>query len=166
MQPVSGGDQEWPPFVAQEQAVIAFARTDDSILLIYKKRGLGHGKVNGPGGRLESGETPVDAALRETSEEVGLALRNPREHATLQFRFTDGYCLEVFVFVTREWSGEVVETDEAEPLWTPISEIPYDRMWADDRIWLPHVLADRYVEGRFIFDGDTMRYAHVVVREP
>ena len=29
-------------------------------------------------------------------------------------------------------------------------------MWADDRVWLPLMLAGRTFTGRFLFDGDTM----------
>ena len=52
--------------------MILFVLDGDQILLIDKKRGLGHGKVNGPGGRLEPGESAYQAAVRETREEVGL----------------------------------------------------------------------------------------------
>jgi 8-oxo-dGTP diphosphatase len=52
--------------------------------------------------------------------------------------------------------GEPRETDEAAPLWVPQDRIPYDRMWADDRIWMPEFLAGRRFSGRFLFDGDRM----------
>jgi 8-oxo-dGTP diphosphatase len=29
-------------------------------------------------------------------------------------------------------------------------------MWADDRVWLPLLLAGRRFSGRFLFDGDAM----------
>ena len=48
------------------------------------------------------------------------------------------------------------ETDEAIPCWTDRTAIPWDRMSADDRLWLPHVLEGRDVDGRFVFDGDAM----------
>ena len=68
----------------------------------------------------------------------------------------DGYLLRVYVFVTETFVGSAVETDEALPFWCPVDEIPYARMWADDEYWLPEVLAGRYVEGWFRFDGDEM----------
>jgi 8-oxo-dGTP pyrophosphatase MutT (NUDIX family) len=36
------------------------------------------GEISFPGGRLEIGETPVDAALRETHEEIGIAPSDAR----------------------------------------------------------------------------------------
>lgn len=158
------GDDGWSGFKPREHAVILFVLTGDQILLIDKKRGLGHGKVNGPGGRLEPGESPYEAAVRETREEVGLVVARLTEQALLQFVFTNGYTLEVTVFTTVSYSGEMMETDEARPFWCKRSEIPYGRMWADDRIWLPKVLAEEYVHGRFVFDDDVLLQSAISVR--
>ena len=148
-----------------EHAVILFVRDRGRILLIDKKRGLGAGKVNGPGGRVEAGETPAEAAVRETREEVGLEVRDPVEAAQLAFEFTDGLRLHVTVYLATTYGGTLVETDEAAPFWEDERAIPYDRMWADDRLWLPDVLAGRYVEGRFGFDDDSMLWSELSVRE-
>jgi 8-oxo-dGTP diphosphatase len=152
----------WPDFTPRERAVITFITEGERILLIHKKRGLGHGKVNGPGGRLEDGESPLEAAVRETREEVGLSIGEAREVALLQFAFTDGYSLEATVFLSSSYSGTPVETDEARPFWVRRSEIPYDRMWADDILWLPRVLDGEYVRGQFLFDEDEMLESSVV----
>jgi 8-oxo-dGTP pyrophosphatase MutT (NUDIX family) len=42
-----------------------------------KKRGFGHGKYNGFGGKVELNETIMDAAIRETNEECGIVPINP-----------------------------------------------------------------------------------------
>jgi 8-oxo-dGTP diphosphatase len=152
---------DWQAFVPAERAVIVFVRNRNHVLLIHKKRGLGAGKVNGPGGRLEPRETPEEAAIRETHEEVGLQIADLHERAHLQFAFLDGYLLEVYVFVTRVFQGTLVETDEALPFWCHQDEIPYDKMWADDALWLPHALNGRRVWGRFVFDQDEMRWHEV-----
>jgi len=126
------------------------------VLLIRKKRGLGAGKINGPGGKTESGERPVDAAIRETCEEVGLEPEDPVHYGTLRFAFTDGYCLEVHIYIAFTWHGVLVETEEAEPFWVRKSEIPYENMWEDDRWWLPAILTGDHVEAEMAFDGDAM----------
>ncbi len=50
---------------------LVFILRGDEVLLAMKKRGLGTGKWNGPGGKVKGKETPEEAAIRET-EEVGL----------------------------------------------------------------------------------------------
>ncbi len=44
------------------------------ILLAMKKRGFGEGKWNGAGGKVEEGETIVQAASRELQEETGIEI--------------------------------------------------------------------------------------------
>lgn len=145
-----------PTWRAGEVATLCFVIRDGQILLIEKKRGLGAGKINGPGGRLEPGETPVEAAIRETQEELGVTPLNLRWAGALKFQFLDGYSLDCSVFVADGCEGTAVETDEAVPRWTPLSEIPYDQMWADDRHWLPGVIEGGRFLGFFTFDSDQM----------
>ncbi|MBT3296008.1 MAG: 8-oxo-dGTP diphosphatase [Verrucomicrobia bacterium] len=154
--------EEWSP---TEDATLLFVITDDSILLIHKLRGLGKGKINGPGGRLEPGETPHECALRETQEEVGVTPTGVTYAGRLHFQFVDGYGLRGDVFRANGYEGELIETSEAIPEWFPIAGIPYDRMWADDPLWFPHLLDRRPFTGYFIFDDDTM-LDHRVIVEP
>lgn len=58
------------------------------------------------------------------------------------------------VFLTAQFAGEPSESEEMNPKWYAVADIPYDRMWADDHIWLPHVLAGKTVEGVFHFSSD------------
>ncbi|NJK92064.1 MAG: 8-oxo-dGTP diphosphatase [Blastochloris sp.] len=155
----------WSEWVPGERAVLCFIVREGSILLIEKKRGLGAGKVNGPGGRMETGETREAAARRETEEEVGLTPLGLSEAGCLAFQFTDGYALHCTVFRAEGYEGEMKETEEAKPFWVSVAEIPYERMWADDIYWMPHLLEGRKFEGRFVFDEDRMLY-HSVEVEP
>jgi 8-oxo-dGTP diphosphatase len=79
-----------------------------------------------------------------------------RKAGELRFQFVDGLSIHGYVFRASDCEGEPQETDEATPLWTRLDEIPYEKMWADDRVWLPLMLDGTYFEGRFLFDGDTM----------
>ncbi len=127
------------------------------VLLIRKKRGLGAGKINGPGGKIDPGETSLACAIRETQEELGVTALDPVKHGELWFQFVDGLALHVDVYRATRWEGEATETPEAIPLWTSLKELPFEEMWADDRFWLGEVLIDqKHFTGRFLFDDDTM----------
>mgnify|MGYP001187624926 CR=1 FL=1 len=147
---------DWSAWNPVDVAVLTFIRSGGQLLLILKKRGLGCGKFNAPGGRLEPGETPEQAAVRETQEEVGVTPRHLRAAGRLDFAFTDGYSLRCHVFTADAYAGTVIETDEAAPFWCDETAIPYGRMWSDDRLWLPLLLEGRPFEAQFIFDGDLM----------
>lgn len=126
------------------------------MLLIEKHRGLGRGKVNGPGGRLEPGETPEEAAVREVEEEILIRPTGIRPLGELWFQFTDGHSIRVFVFRADGYRGEPGPTEEATPFWAEVDAIPYDRMWEDDAVWMPLLLRGEPFFGRFLFDDDRM----------
>jgi len=153
-----GRDIDPDTWTAVDRAVLCFIRDplSDEILLIHKKTGLGAGLINAPGGRIEPGESPGEAAVRETLEEVGVRVDNPRHAGDLFFQFVDGYSIRGYVFISESWSGQARETDEADPFWCRTDAVPFDRMWVDDAWWLPHLLAGRPFRGRFLFDGETM----------
>jgi 8-oxo-dGTP diphosphatase len=158
---------DWRHWRAIDVATLLFVLEPERVLLIRKKRGLGAGKINAPGGRLEPGETTLAAAVREVQEEIGVTPLGIDARGRLRFQFKDGYKLEAHVFVAQSYQGTLRETDEATPLWFPRNAVPYDEMWADDRLWLPEVLAGHSVDGRFVFDGDAMlEHALDVTRGP
>jgi 8-oxo-dGTP diphosphatase len=149
-------DIDWDTWVPEQRATLCFVVREGQVLLIHKKRGLGAGKVNGPGGRLDDGESPLECAIREVEEELLVTPLGVRQVGELRFQFVDGLSIHGYVFRADGCSGNPRETDEAAPLWTPVEDIPFDRMWADDRIWFPYMLEERWFDGRFLFDGDAM----------
>lgn len=146
----------WRP---REEGTLCFVIQDGQILLIEKKRGLGAGKVNGPGGRIEKRETAEQAAIRETQEEVGITPTGVQWAGELRFQFRDGYSLHCTVYRASGWEGELMETAEAKPFWVRTDQIPYDRMWADDEQWMPRLLSGEKFRGWFEFDGDRMEWS-------
>jgi 8-oxo-dGTP diphosphatase len=137
-------------------ATLLFVFHGDEVLLIRKKRGLGAGKINGPGGKIDPGETPAQCAVRETREELCIQAENVEEYGLLRFQFTDGLGLLCHVFRSDFFTGTPLETEEATPLWTPVNAIPYEEMWEDDRYWFHLLAARRKFVGNFEFDGDLM----------
>ncbi len=129
----------------------------------HKKRGIGAGKVNAPGGRVYPGETPSQAAVREVREELGVTPTGVLKSGRVLFQVSDGTAILIHVFRATGCDGVPRETDEAVPLWASLDAIPYDRMWADDRHWFPPMLAGECFEARCLFDGDTLLGHDVMV---
>ncbi len=154
-------EPDWSVWKPTERGVLCFIIRDGRILLIRKKRGLGAGKINGPGGRIEPGESAPAAACRETREEVGLDPNGLSAAGELFFQFADGYALHCTVFTARGAEGEMIETDEAAPFWAQTADLPYAEMWADDKDWMPWMLAGKPFRGFFCFDGDRMLQSRV-----
>lgn len=150
---------DWTSWQPAVRATLMFIVDEprQHVLLIRKKRGLGAGKINGPGGKIDPGETSAECAVRETQEELCVTALDPVKHGELWFQFVDGLALHVDVFRATRWEGDPAETPEAIPLWTPLDALPFDEMWADDRHWLAEVLIERRCfTGKFLFDDDTM----------
>ncbi len=147
---------DWQLWNPKDVAVLCFIFDEERVLLIEKLRGLGAGKVNAPGGRLEKGETPLQAAIREVQEEVSVTPHSLSQLGNLKFAFVDGYNLECWVFRAEGYIGTPTESAEAIPFWSDVRALPYERMWADDRHWLPYLLRGERFNGEFVFDGDQM----------
>jgi 8-oxo-dGTP diphosphatase len=154
-------DLDWDNWTARDPATLVFVFRDDEILLIDKKTGLGKGKVNAPGGKIDPGETPEAGAVRECREELGITVSKLEYCGEHRFQFVDGYSIHVWVYRTREFEGVPIESHEASPLWTRMDRVPYEQMWEDDRYWLPMVIRGERFQTRWIFDGDRMLDYHI-----
>ncbi|KRT67774.1 MAG: hypothetical protein XU08_C0001G0184 [candidate division WWE3 bacterium CSP1-7] len=145
-------------------AVLGFIIKNNRVLLAMKKRSFGKGWWNGYGGKIEAGESPLEAVLRETREEIGVVLKDPVHHGILHFFFEDGETpdWDVHVFRAEDFEGEPAETEEMAPRWFFVEEIPYDAMWKDDPHWLPLLLEGKRFEGKFTFRDNTTLISHEV----
>ena len=143
--------RSWEPGI---RATLMFVKDGADVLLIRKMRGIGAGKINAPGGKIDLGETPLQSAIRETQEEVEVTPINPRKMGELSFAMTDMPDIFVHVFMAGAHEGTPVETPEAIPMWTPQYKIPYELMWEDDQYWLPRMLEGERFRARFKFEGE------------
>lgn len=157
-------DVNWTTWQPQERATLLFVIREGQMLLIHKQRGLGAGKINGPGGRLAQGESPLQGAVREVEEELHILPTGVQPCGELAFQFAEGFSILVYVFTATDCQGEPQETEEALPLWTLLERIPYENMWADQRVWFPLMLTGQHFHGRILFDGETLLDQHVTLR--
>jgi 8-oxo-dGTP diphosphatase len=158
-------DIDWNSWVPEETATLMFVIKDGKVLLIHKKRGLGAGKINGPGGRLEINETPEECAIRETIEELCITPLHVKAAGQLFFHAEDMPKIHAYVFTATDYTGTPTETDEAIPIWYEKQDIPYDAMWEDDRYWLPQVLDNKVIKGWFTFVEETVLDHKVLIFE-
>lgn len=138
----------WQP---DRVGTLLFLHRDGRVLLIRKRRGHGAGKINGPGGKPDPGESPRACVIRETGEEVGIVPRGVRLAAVLKFLDLEDDDWLGYVYLGDDFQGEPRTTPEAVPLWYPVDGLPFDEMWDDDRYWLPRLLAGERLEGEFLF---------------
>ena len=141
----------------KRQTTLLLVLIDDKILLAEKKRGFGAGKLNGIGGKVEPGETVEQAMLAESFEEIGAIPNQYQKRATITFdEFIDGQKaqIEMSVYVAYGLSREPQESEEMRPMWFKVDNIPYDRMFPDDKIWLPEILNGNTFNANFKLDNN------------
>ncbi len=138
------------------------------VLLGFKKIGFGAGKYTGFGGKVQPGETPVVATVRELAEEAGVQVRvedlRPMGQFAFLFPAQPSWSQLVHVFVAESWTGTPMESREMMPTWFLVHEIPVDRMWEDGAHWLPHILAGEPIRARFVFGADNETIADMEIR--
>lgn len=124
------------------------------VCLAMKKRGFGEGRWNGVGGKVDKSDRTIeDAAIRESEEEIGVIVGDLKKIAELSFYFPHNpeWDQLVHVYFCENWTGEPKESEEMNPRWFSVEEIPFEKMWPDDEFWLPEVLKDNLLRATFKF---------------
>jgi len=134
------------------------------LLLGLKKKGFGRGKWNGFGGKFEpfKGDSSVlDTAIRETEEEAKIKARDLEKVAVFNFYYlnNNNWNQQVHIFLCNNWFGHPKESDEMKPAWFEEEKIPFDKMWADDKFWLPEILKGKKLKGEFTFRDKKIIYS-------
>ncbi len=124
-------------------SAVALVDPDGRVLIAQRPEGRSMaGLWEFPGGKIEAGETPEAALMRELSEELGietwescLAPLSFASHAYADFH------LLMPVFVCRKWRGTPQPREHAALKWVRVADLGRYEMPAADRPLLP-VLRD------------------------
>ena len=155
---------DWDTWEPTMKANLIFVTENDRVLLIRKKTGLGEGKINGPGGKLEPGKDALTSAVREIEEEIAhprpkIRLRG-NGRAPIPVRRWFGAALRRFS--RRSVRGDAHGNARGRSALFGIDELPFEEMWSDDRHWLRPMLDGGKFAGDFVFDGEKMLEMNLV----
>ena len=145
---------------------VSIVYQNSKVLLGMKKVRFGKGKYNGFGGSVKPNESLEECAIRETQEEAGITILKPERAGQILFHFLDSGEPNhlVHFFRATQFYGVPKETDEMIPEWFNRESIPYDKMWKDDKYWLPLLLDGKFFNGLFHFTPE-LEIARVELKE-
>jgi len=117
------------PTVATVGVVIFKNDDPESVCLVEHLAGAKHmtGAYGLPAGRIEPGETPIDAAVREMQEETGL-VTTPFDMIFLkqysaEIEQKDGMKkMSYDVYVCRKYTGSLRGSEETRPQWVKVKD--------------------------------------------
>jgi 8-oxo-dGTP diphosphatase len=124
--------------------VVACALVDGDNRVLITRRPEGKslaGLWEFPGGKVEEGEVPEDALIREMHEELGITIR-PACLAPLTFashRY-DSFHLLMPLYVCRRWEGFVAAREGQETAWVRPNRLRDYPMPAADEPLIPHLV--------------------------
>ncbi len=134
-------------------ATLCYVKSGGKTLMLLrnkKKNDIHDGKYNGLGGKMESGETPLECVKREVFEESGLIIKNPVFKGTLLFPEFDGENdWLVFVFTARKFGGKLKKSPEGELFWVKDGELLSLNLWEGDRVFLKRMKRKGLFSGVF-----------------
>ena len=164
-----------PPMPDERHSAVLVVLVDgaEGPELLFTRRSMHltnhRGEVSFPGGRLEPGETAVEAALREASEEVGLDPMLVRVHGELDHLATAvsrSHIVPIVASVERRPALVAQSSEVDRILWVSMADLTRPHTFREERWGAPPM--DRPI---FFFElddetiwGVTARIVHQVLR--
>ncbi|WP_205859189.1 8-oxo-dGTP diphosphatase MutT [Pleionea sediminis] len=105
------------------KVVAAIITADDKVLLSKRPKSKHQGnKWEFPGGKVDSGETFVEALMRECKEELGISIQEPLLFDSIKHHYTDK-SVELHFYSVRSFDGSPRGMEGQEVQWFSILEI-------------------------------------------
>ncbi len=136
--------------ISHLNSTVCYLKKDDKILMIKFSKKWGQ-VFAPPGGKFESGETPLDCIKREFYEETGLTLINPRLQGISYWK--DSAEGIIFIYTAEKCEGKLnVTSSEGRLEWIKIDDLLSIKQFDQNEKFTPYLFKDKLFEGKFLLD--------------
>lgn len=148
--------------IAHLNSTACYLKKENKVLMIKFSKKWGQVYAP-PGGKFESGETPLDCIIREYYEETGLTLINPKLQGISYWQDkTEGI---IFVYTAENYEGKLKETSEEGKLeWIEIENLTKINQFEQNEKFTPYLFKNNMFEGKFILD-DKCKVQKYIIRD-
>lgn len=133
-------------------ATACYLKKDNYVLMIKFSQKWGQVYAP-PGGKFESGESPLDCIKREFYEETGLTLINPRLQGISYWQ--DSVEGIIFIYTADKFEGDLIEnSSEGKLEWIKIDDLLSIKQFEQNEKFIPFLFKDELFEGKFLLDDE------------
>ena len=120
---------------------VALVDADDRVLIAQRPEGKELGGLwEFPGGKLEPGERPEDALIRELREELGIEVKPPcLAPLTFASHAYESFHLLMPLYICRRWEGLVTAREGQQLAWVRANKLRDYPMPPADLPLIPHL---------------------------
>ena len=112
-----------------EVAVGVLLKSDQSILLGQRPEGKPYaGYWEFPGGKIETGETLLDALRRELQEEINVSVNDANEFLVIEHDYPHAY-VRLHICIVTSWVGEPTGLENQALAWVLKKDIAKPALW-------------------------------------
>ena len=148
--------------IIHHNATACYLKKNGKVLMIkfFKKWGQVYAP---PGGKFESGESPLDCIIREYYEETGLTLIKPRLQGISYWKdSTEGI---IFVYTAEDFEGDLTTISEEGKLeWISLESLSKIEQFDQNKKFTSYLFKDKLFEGKFLLD-DSCKVISYDIRE-
>ncbi len=142
-------------------AVLCYLKQKGKTLMLYRNRkpnDIHQGKWNGLGGKLEKGESPEEALVREVKEEANVSLVDYQLKGIITFPdFNNEEDWYVYLYTSHDYRGEInYQSNEGELKWIDDQRLFDLNLWEGDHLFLKWMEQPRFFSAKMIYQNKTL----------
>lgn len=138
--------------IAHLNATVCYLKKDNKVLMIKFSKKWDNVYAP-PGGKFESGESPLDCIFREYKEETGLTLVKPKLQGISYWKDrAEGI---IFVYIAEDYQGNLlINSDEGNLEWINLEDLLSLKQFEQNEKFTPYLFKDKLFEGKFLLDDN------------